>query len=79
MDSIENIVTVGTLIEGKEPIDEVNGEPLEDNCYYVSMHVTLNGVAILPKFKDDEVVHMAKLLVSQWIGLKIWLSLKMKK
>ena len=58
MDSIENIVVVATLIEDKELMDDVNGQPLGDDCYRVSIQVVLNGAAFLPEPKDDEVVQV---------------------
>ena len=65
MDSIENIITIGTLIEGKNPTDEVNGEALGDDCYRVSIYVSLNGASFLPKSKNNEMVHMGQVTSRQ--------------
>ena len=62
MDFIENIVVVDIIIEGKKPTNEVNEELLWYDFYYVFIHVSLNGAALLPKFKDSEVVHVRQVI-----------------
>ena len=62
MNSIKNVVAIATLIEGKEPTVEVNGESIGGDCYYVSIQVILDDVAFLLKPKDNEVVWLQQVI-----------------
>ena len=47
MDTIQNIMAIETLIKSKIPTDKVNGKPLGDKCYCVSIDASIKGVAII--------------------------------